>query len=286
MYDVAIIGSGPAGISAAINLKVLGKNFIWLSNGEVSKKLTQAERVKNYPGLPDVTGGELAWTFRNHTDAMNIKLCEEVITGVYDTGDKFTLLAGEREYEARAVILCTGVEAGKPIEGEDEFVGRGISYCATCDGQLYKDKTIAVLCTDKKFEHEVEFLAELSKRCYVMPMCRGYEIKSPKAEIILKNPVKFLGGMRLNTVAFKDGSIEVDGVFMLKGSFSPSTLVHGLRTQNGHIEVSRDCSTNIAGIFAAGDCTGRPYQYAKSVGEGNVAAHSAVEYLAKTKHNV
>ena len=283
MYDVAIIGSGPAGISAALNLKILGKNFIWLSSGAVSKKVERAELIKNYPGLPDVTGAQLAWTFRNHFEGMNIKLNEEVITGVYDTDGHFTLLAGEKQYEAKSVILCTGVEASKPIEGEEQFVGRGISYCATCDGMLYKDKTIAVLCTDKKFEHEVEYLAELSKTCYVMPMYRGYEIKSPKAQIILKNPVRFSGGMRLNKVGFKDGSTEVDGVFILKGSFSPSTLVHGLQTENGHIVVGRDLSTNIAGVFAAGDCTGRPYQYAKSVGEGNVAAHSAVEYLAKLK---
>lgn len=281
MYDVAIIGSGPAGISAAINLKILGKNYIWFSSRTVSKKVKQAEQIKNYPGLPDVTGAELAWTFQNHFEGMNIKLNEEVITGVYDTGDYFTLLAGDKSYEAKTVILCTGVQASKPIEGEEEFVGRGISYCATCDGMLYKDKTIAVLCTDRKFEHEVEFLADLSKTCYVMPMYRGYEIKSQKAKVILKNPVKFSGDMRIRKVEFKDGSLEVDGVFVLKGAFSPSTLVHGLQTENGHIIVKRDLSTNIAGLFAAGDCTGRPYQYAKSIGEGNVAAHSAVEYLAK-----
>ena len=285
MYDVAIIGSGPAGISAAINLKILGKNFIWFSGRTVSKKVKQAEQIKNYPGLPDVTGAELAWTLQNHFEGMDIKLNEAVITGVYETDGCFTLLAGDKSYEAKTVILCTGVQPSKPIEGEEEFVGKGISYCATCDGFLYKDKTIAVLCTDKKFEHEVEFLADLSMKCYVMPMYRDYKIKSQKAEVILKNPVKFSGDMRLKKVEFKDGSLEVDGVFVLKGSFSPSTLVHGLQTdENGHIIVNRDLSTNIAGLFAAGDCTGRPYQYAKSIGEGNVAANSAVEYLAKLKN--
>ncbi len=283
MYDVAIIGSGPAGISAAINLKVLGKNFIWLSNRAVSKKVGQAPLIKNYPGLPDVTGGELAWTFQNHIDSMNIKICEKVVTGVYDTDGKFILLAGEEQYEAKTVILCSGAETVKSLENEDRFVGRGISYCATCDGFLYRDKVIAVLCTDKKFEHEIEFLADIAKKAYVFPMYQGYEIKSPKAEIILKNPVAVTGGNKLEKVRYKGGEVQVDGLFILKGAISPSTLVHGLEVDGGRILVKRDCSTNIAGIFAAGDCTGAPYQYAKAVGEGNVAAHSAVEYLSKNK---
>lgn len=283
MYDVAIIGSGPAGISAAINLKVLGKNFIWFSSRTVSKKVGQAELIKNYVGLPDVTGVELAWTFQNHFEGMNIKLTEKTVTGVYETEGHFTLLAGNENFTAKSVILCTGVQTEKPLEGEEEFLGRGVSYCATCDGFLYKGKKIAILCTDKKFEHEAEFLAELSEKAYVMPMYRGYEIKSEKAEIILKNPIKVSGGMKAEKVHFKDGSLDIDGLFILRGSISPSTLVHGLQTDGGHIVVSRDLSTNIKGLFAAGDCTGRPYQYAKSVGEGNVAAHSAVEYLASLK---
>ncbi|MDE7264879.1 MAG: NAD(P)/FAD-dependent oxidoreductase, partial [Clostridia bacterium] len=225
MYDVAIIGSGPAGISAAINLKILNKNFIWLSSRAVSKKVGQAPLIKNYPGLPDVTGGELAWTFKNHIERMNIKLEEKVVTGVYDTGGKFTLLAGEEQYEAKTVIICSGTETVKSLEGEESFVGRGVSYCATCDGFLYRDKTIAVLCTDKKFEHEVEFLADLSKKAYVFPMYQGYDIKSEKAEILLKNPVKITGGQKIEKVHFKGGEVAVDGLFILKGVISPSTLV-------------------------------------------------------------
>lgn len=283
MYDIAIIGGGPAGVSAAINLKVLGKNFIWFSSRTVSKKVERAELIKNYPGLPDITGGELGWTLLNHVEGMNISMTEEVVTGIYDTGGKFTLLAKDKEYEAKAVILCLGVEASKTIEGEEDFVGRGVSYCATCDGFLYKNKKIAVLCTDKKFEHEIEFLSDIAEKTFVMPMYRGYEIKSPKAEIVLKNPVRLSGDMRLKKVEFKGGELEVDGMFILRGAVSPTALVHGLRIDEGHIFVERNCATNIEGIFAAGDCTGRPYQYAKAIGEGNVAAHSAVEYIAKLK---
>lgn len=283
MYDIAIIGSGPAGISAAINLKVLEKNFIWFSSRAVSKKVSRAELIKNYPGLPDITGKELSWTFQNHYEGMGIKLCEDVVTGVYETGGKFTLLAQDKQYEAKSVILCLGVEATKLLEGEEDFVGRGVSYCATCDGFLYKGKTIAIYCTDKKFEHEIQFLCDLAETAYVFPLYKDYEINCANAQIILKQPTKLSGDMRLKKVEYKGGEAEVDGIFILKGALSPSTLVHGLQTEGGHIVVGRDCSTNIAGIFAAGDCTGRPYQYVKAAGEGNVAAHSAVEYLAKLK---
>ena len=119
-----------------------------------------------------------------------------------------------------------------------------------------------------------------------MPFYRGYEgfaSKNPaeNAEVILKTPTAFEGDTKVREVVFKDGKLPVDGVFILRGAVSPTTLVHGLKVEDGHIAVNRGCSTNIAGIFAAGDCTGRPYQYIKAAGEGNVALHSAVEFLGK-----
>lgn len=282
MYDIAIVGGGPAGVSAAINAKISNKAFIWFSSRTASKKVERAERILNYPGLPDISGEELAWALKHHAESMNIPMSEEVITGIYESGGTFTLLSGNKEYAAKTVILCIGVENSKPIEGEEEFLGRGVSYCATCDGMFYKGKKIAVICTDKNFEHEIEYLCRLARECTVVPLYRNYEIKAQNAKIVLKNPIKYAGDMRLRQVIFKDGeAIDVDGAFILKGAIAPSVLVHGIKTEGGHITVNRACETNIAGIFAAGDCTGRPYQYVKAVGEGNVAIHSAVEYLDK-----
>lgn len=280
MYDIAIIGGGPAGVSAALNAKILNKSFIWFASQTSSKKVERAELIKNYPGLPDISGKQLAWVLSNHTESMGIQPCYDVVTGVYQTEGYFTMLAGNKDYQAKTVILCLGVEAVKPIEGEEQFLGRGVSYCATCDGMLYKNKNIAVICTDKRFEHEIEFLCSIAHLCYVFPMYRDYQIKAANAEIVQKVPLKVAGDMRVRELQFKGGKIDVDGVFILKGAISPATLVHGLKVEEGHIAVNRACATNIPGIFAAGDCTGRPYQYAKAVGEGNVAVHSAVEYLA------
>lgn len=282
MYDIAIIGGGPAGISAAINAKILDKNFIWFGSRNLSQKVGRAELVRNYLGLPDISGKDLAAAFINHAEALGISPVDEIITGIYPTGDNFTLLAGQKDYAARAVILCTGVQTAE-IKGEGKLVGRGISYCATCDGFMYRGKRIAVLCTDKRFEHEVEFLSSIAGKAYVMPLYKDYEITSPNAEIVMKSPVEFTGSERLESVLFRDGSLEVDGVFIMRNSLSPSLLLHGLKISDGHIEVDRSLRTNIKGVFAAGDCVGRPYQYIKSAGEGNIALHSAVEYLAENK---
>lgn len=281
MYDVAIIGSGPAGVSAAINLKIHNKNFIWFGNAELSKKAARAELINNYPGLPEISGSQFVWTLTNHVERMNIKITERLVTGVYDMGEYFSLLAGENSYEAKAVILCLGVEEVKPLIGEEEFAGRGVSYCATCDGALYKGKKIGIYCTDKRFEHEIEYLCSLADTAVVMPIYKNAEIKADNAEILVRVPLAVSGETKLNEIVFKDKRIIVDGIFILKNSVSPTALVHGLATENGYITVDRNCKTNVKGIFAAGDCTGRPYQYAKAIGEGNVAAHSVIEYLSE-----
>lgn len=281
MYDIAVIGGGPAGVSAVINAQILGKSYIWFASEEVSKKVARAEVIRNYPGLPDVTGKNFAKALKKHTALLGIALAKEVITGVYPAEGSFSLLAGSNAYEAKSVILCTGVSAMKPVDGEERLLGRGVSYCATCDGFLYRGKTIAVLCTDKRYESEVEFLCNVAEKAYVMPLYKDYNIKAKNAEIILKTPVKFVGEERLTAVEFKDGKIDADGVFVLKSAFSPATLVNGLKCEDGAIVVDRGMRTNIAGLFAAGDCTGRPYQYIKAAGEGNIAAHSAIEYLDK-----
>ncbi|MCD8309566.1 MAG: FAD-dependent oxidoreductase [Clostridia bacterium] len=281
MYDSIIIGGGPAGISAAINLKLNGKSFIWLSGKNSVKKVQSAELIKNYPGLPDVTGKQLAWALNNHADLMGIEKTEEIATAIYDLGGTFATAAGDNTYESKTVILCLGVTPTKLIEGEDKLLGRGVSYCATCDGFLYKGKTIAVMLTDKSFEPEAEFLCSLAKKAYLFPFYKNSDFSPCNAEIIVKPIEKIEGEKRVERIVCGNERIDVDGIFILRSSVAPSVLLKGLKTDGGHITTDRQQRTNINGVFAAGDCTGRPYQYTKSVGEGNVAAHAAVEYLAE-----
>ena len=281
MFDTAIIGTGPAGISAALTLQALKKNIILFGSGQLSQKIRVAEQIRNYPGLPSVTGGQMQKAFLDQLDQMEISITDKTVTGIYNMGTHYGILCDQEMFEAKTVIMATGVEAVKPIPGELEFVGRGVSYCATCDGFLYKGKTIGVLCTTKDLEHEIEYLADLAEKVYMIPLYKNVEIKAQNVEVIQRRPAAIEGGMKAEKMIFEGREVAVDGIFMLKQAVAPSVLLYGLETADGHIIVDRACKTNLPGCFAAGDCTGRPYQYVKAAGEGNVAAHSAVEYLAQ-----
>ena len=281
MYDTAIIGTGPAGISAALTLRALKKNILLLGSRQLSQKIRVAERIRNYPGLPSVSGVEMQQAFLEQLGQMDIPITDKTVTGIYAMGDHYSILCDQELFEAKTVILCTGVEAVKPIPGELEFVGRGVSYCATCDGFLYKGKQIAVLCTTKELEHEIRYLAELAAKVWLIPLYRDVEARGDNIEIIRAKPTRITGGMKADTLELPGRVLKVDGIFMLKQAVTPSVLLYGLECEEGHITVDRDCRTNLPGCFAAGDCTGKPYQYVKAAGEGNIAAHSAAEYLSR-----
>ena len=280
MVDCIIIGSGLAGISAALTLQANRKEFLIFGSKALSEKIEKAEKIHNYPGLPDVSGRAFSEALKAQLESAGIEIKEEKVAGVYALKSGFTLLTQEgKQYESRTVILACGVESVRQIEGEEEFSGRGVSYCATCDGFLYKDKTIGVVCTTKRLEHEIGYLADFAKRVYLVPMYKNVEVRRENITIIQKMPTKIVGGKRVEQLVFPTEEVPVDGVFMLRESVSPAILVGGLHTENGHVVVGRDMSTNLNGLYAAGDCTGRPYQYTKAAGEGNIAAHSVSEYL-------
>ena len=287
MVDCIIVGSGVAGISAALTLKANGKSLLIFGSPELSEKIAKAEMIRNYPGLSGVTGEQFVSALKAQLIDEKIEIKNEKVGGVYAMKDKFTVLTNDQTaYESRTVILACGVESVKQIDGEESFLGRGVSYCATCDGFLYKGKTIAVFCTSKRLEHEIEYLADIAAKVYLIPMYKDVKVNRDNVEIIRKMPQKIDGAKRVEKISFavapsqnipKD--IPIDGIFMLRECVSPAILVGGLQMQEGHVVVDRDMSTNLSGCFAAGDCTGRPYQYAKAAGEGNVAAHSVSKYV-------
>lgn len=283
-YDIAIVGSGPAGLSAAINAKIRNKNIIVFGNKDFSSKLVKAPKINNYLGFHHITGEELKEKFQEHIDSMDVKLTFERINNIYAMGDYFALMVNEKIYEATALILATGIEYTKPLKGEEEFLGRGVGYCATCDAPLYRGKKVTIIAHNKESEEEANYVAELASKVYYVPMYESnYSLRGP-IEVIRQKPMEIVGEDRVNKVVFKNNEILTDGVFVLKDSISPSQLVPGLLMENGHIKVDRTMKTNIEGCFAAGDCVGRPYQYIKAAGEGLIAALSAVSYLdSKTK---
>lgn len=267
MYDCIIIGTGPAGLSAALNLKTYKKSFVWFGSKNLSDKVQKAEKITNYPGFPELTGQELFSHFTDHIQSVGLDITEKTVTNVMSVGTYYMVLADNEVYEAKTLILAMGVMTAKLLKGEDELLGRGVSYCATCDGMFYKDKEIAVLCNDPKYEHEVEYLADLAAKVTYFPMFSDSQIKKENVTISKDFPLEIKGSDRVTGLVLKSGKVlELDGIFCLRNAIAPSKLVSGLEIENGHIKVDRTQKTNLPGCFAAGDCTGRPYQYTKCSG--------------------
>jgi thioredoxin reductase (NADPH) len=282
-YDIAIIGTGPAGLSAAINAKIRNKNIIIFGYKDFSSKLVKAPKINNYLGFYDIDGVGLKEKFESHINAMGIVITYERVNNIYAMGDYFALMVNEKMYESQAVILATGMEYTKPLKGEEEFLGKGVGYCATCDAPLYRGKIVTVIGYNKEAEEEANYVSELAGKLYYVPMYKGkYDLKD-SIELIEDRPVEIIGEMRVSRLLLRSCEIATNAVFVLKDSISPSQLVPGLQIEEEHIKVDRNMKTNIDGCYAAGDCVGRPYQYIKSAGEGLVAALNAVAYIDRKR---
>ena len=277
-YDIAIIGSGIAGMSAALNAKIRKKDFIFFGSKDMSSKLVKAHKINNYPGFFDRSGSEIKDELQKHMDYMDIKITEDNVLNIYSMGDYFIIMSKQGLYEATSVIIATGVNFGKSLKGEKEFLGRGVGYCATCDAALYKDKIVTIISYSKE-ENEANFLASIASKVYYIPMYKEYVDVDKSIEIVNDIPVEIKGNDFVNELILKKSKIKTDGIFILRESSDPEQLVPGLEIENNHIKVNRLMETNIRGCYAAGDIVGAPYQYVKAAGEGNIAALSAVSYI-------
>ncbi len=284
-YDIAIVGSGPAGLSAALNAQIRKKKFIIFGNKDFSGKLIKAHKINNYLGLYNKSGKEVHDEFAKHLDEMGITITEEKINNIYSMGDYFALMVNEKMYEASTVILATGVSYGKLFEGEEKYLGKGVGYCATCDAPLYKNKVVTIIAYNKNDEHEADYIATIASKVYYIPMYNEEVNVDSKIEVIKGIPVEIAGEEFVKKLILKEKEIETDGIFILRDSVSPAQLVPGIKIEDNHVYVDRLMKTSINGCFAAGDIVGKPYQYIKAAGEGNIAALSAVSYLDSLKCN-
>lgn len=263
--DILVIGGGPAGLSAAVNARARGRSVLVVSNPLEENPLWPAERVDNYPGLPAVSGAELLTQLRRHAERSGAEfLTGRALTSVR-MGDAWYVSVGPDMYNAKAVVLAAGVARGKKFPGEAEFLGRGVSYCATCDGMLYRGKAVAVLGYSDSARQEAEFLERIGCRVTYFDRPRTCEIH---------------GEETVRSVTCDGQSADVDCVFILRPALAPTDLFPGLETEKGFVAVDRRMATNLPGLFAAGDCTGGPLQAAKAAGEGLIAGQSAAAYVA------
>lgn len=284
MLDVIIIGGGPAALSAALNLKIRNKSFIILGGNEKVTGLMKAPQIDNYLGLKGISGTALLEAFREHAASMDIEIKKEKAYNILDMGGYFSINAGNEFYEASSIIIATGHEKANYFEGEKEYLGKGIGYCATCDGPLYRNKPIAIIAENEEGEEEANFLSEICSEVFYIPVYRT-EPKLKESIRLIKEKVTGIqgDGNKVYSLTTDKRELKVDAVFIIRNVIPVNQLIEGLELHEGSIKVVSDMSTSIKGVFACGDCAGKPYQIAKAIGEGNIASLSAVRYLEKIK---
>ena len=276
MLDCAVVGGGPAGLSAAINLHQRGKSVRVLGAG--AGLLAKAERVDNYLGLPGVTGMELLEQFRRHAEELGADfVLGRVISLMAWNG--FHLTVGSELYEGETLVLAPGVVRQAKYPGEAEYLGRGVSYCATCDGMLYRGKPVAVVGRSGDAPREAAYLKSLGCQVvYVAP--KRPTALEPDIPFLQANRLEIAGAQTVTTLVADGAPIPCSGVFILRDAVAPTDLLPQLETLGGSIRVDRSMATNLPGVFAAGDVTGTPLQVAKAVGEGLIAGLSAADHLS------
>lgn len=301
MYDCIIIGSGPAGLSAAVYGKRAGMNILVIEKEPVSGgQILNTYEVDNYLGLPGISGWDMGETFRAHADKLGVTFAEEKVTSVADSGSVKIVKTDKNEYETKTVILATGAHhALLGIPGEEELTGMGVSYCATCDGAFFKNREVAVVGGGDVAVEDAIFLARACSKVYLIH--RRDELRAakslqdtllslPNVEILWSHvPVKIDGEDSIEGFVLKDlkteeiKELKVSGVFVAVGIHPDTELLDGIVKMDtaGYIIADESCVTSASGIYVAGDCRKKMLrQVITAVADGANAATSAFNYIS------
>jgi len=300
MYDVVIIGGGPAGLTAAIYCARFKLKTLVLEREVIGGKVAYAPLIENYPGFPEgVKGFDLAQKMYEQATRSGAEVLfpEEVVEVDFSSKVKKIVTRSGKTYEAKAVIIATGLSKKPQIKGVEEYLGRGVSFCAVCDAPFYKGKTVAVVGSDEKAFEEAIYLQEYASR--VILVTHSEKIEAPNVlvdkfvekggEVIEGRVLEVKGDSKVEKILVKKGEevveLKVDGVFIEVGE-TPSTDLFkkaGVEVdEKNFIKVDPLQRTSIEGVFAAGDCTGRGLQVVVAAGDGAVAALSAYKYIKST----
>ena len=299
LYDCLVIGSGPCGISAAVELKKAGKKVAIIECSTPGGKVNIAPRVDNYPGFKQISGPQLAMEFYKRANEAKIDFIYDTVTELTKDGELFHLKGNEGEYETKTVLVASGTKERKlGIPKEDEFLGHGVSYCALCDGHFFKDKTVVVIGGGNAALKEALHLIHIVKKLYLVHRrneFRGYvklveELKEfPNAEIVTPYVLdEILGEEKVEGVVLKNReteellTIKTDGLFPLVGQLPNTQFVKidGVLDEFNTIPVDKRMETSCKNLFAGGDVTPRPIrQIYLSERDGKIAAQSILENL-------
>ena len=299
MYDVIIVGSGPAGLAAAIyaaraKLKMLVLEKAPMSGGQI----INTYEVDNYPGIPQINGFDLAVKFREHCEKLGAEFLEgEAVSFELEGEIKKVILDDNRQFQTKTIILAMGTIWRKlGVPGEDTFAGKGISYCATCDGAFFKNNTVAVVGGGDVAAEDAIFLARLCKKVYLIH--RRGELRAakvlvealktfPNVELLFHKTVEEIIGEEIvtqvklkNLLEDKTEELAVDGIFIAVGSLPDTKAFQGVLSMddNGYLEAEEDCKTNVAGVFAAGDVRTKILRQVVTAAADGATAITGVEH--------
>lgn len=280
--DLLIIGSGPAAWSCALTARQRNLSVVVAAAASATGWLQKAERIDNYPGLPQVSGKEMLRIFRQQAEDAGAVVLPHLARQIMPMGDSgYMTLVGNGIVESKAVVLAMGAARPRLLPGEEALLGMGVSWCGTCDGMFYRGMEVAVLSAWTGGVEEGEFLSGLASHVDYYFLAKHDQPDSV--------PYTLCEGTPRELVRQEDGRIAVhtdqgekvyDGVFIFRPAVAPDTLLPGLDLDGAFIRVDRRMAANFPCLYACGDCTGHPLQIAKAVGEGNIAAISAAEDIA------
>lgn len=301
IYDTIIVGSGAAGLSAAVYAARAELNFIviekiYMGTGQIA----ESERVDNYLGLYGENGYDLGEKFRAHAEALGTEFAEGDVSKIIPENGIYKLITDEAEYEAKTVIYAAGASHRKlGIKGEEELAGRGVSYCAVCDGAFYKGKTVAVIGGGDTALGEALYLSDIAQKVYLIhrrdefrgnrSLCSRVAAKENIEAVMSAVPEEITGESRVDGIVVSiDGNVkklDTDGVFVAVGTAPASSPLDGVVKMNcgGYIVAGEDCITSDKGIFAAGDVREKPLrQVITAAADGANSVYSAEKYLRET----
>ncbi len=303
MYDIIIIGGGPAGITSAIYAARAGMNAVIFEKIGVGGQILLTDTVENYPGFPMISGPELMQKFEEHVRKFDIEIKYEEVKEIKSNEKTHTVITEDGSYETYSVIIATGSSPRKlHVPNEDKFIGRGVSYCAVCDGIFFKDKEVAVIGGGDAAIKESLYLTQMVKKVTVIHrrdklraelLLQRQAFNNPKIEFIWNHVVeKINGDEKFEGITIRDVNdpekkqvLNVAGVFVYIGHLPNTKFVDVEKTEDGMI-ITDPCSlqTSKKGIFAAGDCRNICLrQIATCVGDGALAAYNAGEYVERIK---
>ena len=300
MYDIIVVGGGPAGLTAALYASRAGKNVLVLEGETPGGQINYSPHVDNYPGLPGMDGQTFAKTLTQQALEQGVELVNEAAVAFRIQGDQMEIKTDEERYTSAAVILATGVTQRRlGLAGEEDLIGMGISYCAVCDGAFYQDMPVAVVGGGDTALQEALFLSERCSKVTVIhrrDLFRGEARlleqlrERPNVEFLLSHTVKALkrnedgltGLVLRDLKENEDRELAVDGLFVAVGQEPHNKIFASFIStdERGYLMAGEDCTTSLSGVFAAGDCRTKDVrQLTTAVGDGAVAALAACEYV-------